>query len=115
MATATAPKPTRSKVAGVNVTNNADLAAKIARVEDLKQIEREGAAAARERKDLEAELQAALAAAGEEQFVKRGVVIARLSSQRHAHLYDYKTLQEAFPEAYQAVHSLKPYRFLTVL
>ena len=106
---------TRSNVPGVNVTNNADLRGKLARVAELKHIERQGAAAERERKEIEADLQATLAAANQTQFVLRGTVVAKLSSQRHAQLYDYKLLQSTYPEAYAAIHSEKPYRYLQVL
>lgn len=51
----------------------------------------------------------------EEQIVIRGVVVAKLSSERHSVIVDQKTLLTAFPEAYQACVSKKPYRFITVL
>ncbi len=106
---------TKTRTPGLNVTNNADLAAKIARVAELKAVERAAAAAERERKAIEAELMQSLAASGETQFVKRGIVVAKLSSLRHSTIIDRETLKSAFPEAYQAVVSEKPYRFLTVI
>ncbi len=108
-------RTTTVKTPGLNITNKADLSAKLARVAELKQIERAAAAAESERKSIEAELQAALSAAGETQFVKRGIVVARLSSQRHSTILDRETLKSAFPEAYEAVVSKRPYRFLEVL
>lgn len=108
---------TKSKLAGVNITNKPDLAADLAAVAELKAVERAGKAAERERKVIEARLQAALADAGETQFVKRGIVVARLSSLRTtARQCDYDTLLAGYPEAYAAtVAAGTHYRFLEVL
>lgn len=112
MATTTAQRRNAARKPGLNVTNDADLLAKVERIRSLKTIERAAAAAERERKDLEAELRAAMG--DEEQIVVRGQVIASLSSQRHSTITDLDTLKTAFPEAYQAVVSQKPYRFVQI-
>lgn len=112
MSTATKAKATTDAKA-LNITNKPELRAAFERIAELKEIERAGAAAERERKALEADLRAEMGDA--ETLVIRGNVVAKLSSPRNAHVYDYALLIEAFPECYEAIHSLKPYRFLQVL
>lgn len=113
MATTTAERRNSKSLPGLNITNDERLRELAARHKELKQIERDAAAAERERKDIEAELRAAMGK--EEQIVVRGVVIAKLSSQRHSTIVDQKLLLSAFPEAHAAVVSQKPYRFVQVL
>lgn len=113
MSTATKSTKSAADVKSLNITNKPEMRDALARIAELKEIERAGAAAERERKALEADLRADMGDA--ETLIVRGNVVAKLSSQRNAHVYDYAMLLEAFPEAYDAVHSLKPYRFLTVL
>lgn len=105
-----------TEVKTINVTNKPELREALARIAELKQKEREGEAAKRERQEIEGSvIFPALAETGAETFTLRGNVIAKLSSLRTTHLYNYKMLAEAFPEAYQAVHSEMHYRFLQVL
>jgi len=104
---------TKSTTPGLNVTRKPEIREKIARIVALKAIERAAAAAERERRALETEVREAMGA--ELQIVLRGNVIAKLSSERTSHIYDYDLLRNAFPEAYEAVHSEKKYRFLQVL
>lgn len=113
MATKTKDRRNSKSTPGLNVTNDDALRAKVARHKELKQIERAAAAAERERKQIEAELRAEMG--DEEQIVIRGVVVAKLSSERHSVIVDQTLLREAYPEAYSAVVSQKPYRFVQVL
>lgn len=108
---------TKTPTPGLNITNKPDLAADLALVAEYKAQERAGKAAERARKVVEARLQAALADAGQTQFVKRGIVVARLSSQRTTgRSCDFDTLLSGFPEAYNAtVTPGSHYRFLEVL
>lgn len=112
MATTTKDRRNSARKPGLNVTNDADLLAKVRRISELKTIERAGAAAERERKQIEAEVQAAMG--DESQIVVRGQVIASLSSPRHSTIVDRKTLREVFPEAYARCVSEKPYRFIQI-
>ncbi len=113
MATTTAQRRNSKRQPGLNITNDAELIADVQRIRELKTIERAGSKAERERKDvLEPKLRAAM---GEEtQIVLRGQVIASLSSQRSSTIVDLDKLKLAFPEAYAAVVSQKPYRFVQV-
>lgn len=113
MATTTKDRRNSKSIPGLNVTNDDELRTLVARHKELKQIERAAAGAERERKQIEADLRSAMG--DEEQIVIRGVVVAKLSSQRHSTIVDQKTLREAFPEAYSAVVTQKPYRFVQVL
>ncbi len=113
MATTTAERRNSKTLPGLNITNDERVRDIQARHKELKQIERAGAEAERERKVLEAELRDLMG--DEEQIVIRGVVVAKLSSERHSVIVDQKTLLTAFPEAYQACVTKKPYRFITVL
>lgn len=112
MATTTAQRRNSKTKPGLNITNDAELIEKVQRIREYKTIERAAAAAERERKVLEAEVREAMG--GESQIVVRGQVIAKLSSQRHSTIVDQKTLREAFPEAWQAVVSHKPYQFVQI-
>lgn len=112
MATTTKERRNSKTLPGLNITNDAALIEKVQRIREYKTIERAAAEAERKRKVLEAELRAEMG--DETQIVVRGQVIASLSSQRHAVVTDLKTLQSAFPEAFQACVSQKPYRFVTV-
>lgn len=113
MATTTKDRRNSKSIPGLNITNDERVREIQARHKELKQIERAAAEAERERKVLEAELRELMG--DEEQIVIRGVVVAKLSSQRHSTIVDQKLLREAYPEAYSAVVSQKPYRFITVL
>lgn len=113
MATTTKERRNSKTLPGLNVTNDAELLAKVQRIRELKTIERAAAEAERERKVIEAELRAAMG--DEEQVVVRGQVIASLSSQRHSTITDLETLKLAFPEAYAKCVSQRPYRFVQVL
>ena len=113
MATTTKDRRNSKSEPGLNVTNDDKLRAMAARHKELKHIERQAAAAERERKLIEAELREAMG--DEEQIVIRDVVVAKLSSQRYSTIVDQKMLVEAFPEAANAVISQKPYRFVQVL
>jgi F0F1-type ATP synthase membrane subunit b/b' len=112
MATTTAQRRNSARKPGLNLTNDAALLAKVERIRELKTIERAAAEAERERKVLEAELRSAMG--DETQIVVRGQVIASLSSQRHSTIVDRETLKLAYPEAYAAVVSEKPYRFVQI-
>ena len=112
MATTTKERRNAARKPGLNITNDADLIAKVQRIREYKTIERAAAEAERKRKALEAELRAEMG--DETQIIVRGQVIASLSSQRHSTLTDLDKLKTAFPEAYQAVVSQKPYRFVQV-
>lgn len=113
MATTTAQRRNSNSLPGLNVTNDEELRELVARHKELKQIERAAAEAERERKKIEAVLRDAMG--DEEQIVIRGVVVAKLSSQRHTTVIDRTLLKEAYPEAFSAVVSQKPYRFVQVL
>ena len=113
MATKTAERRNSKTLPGLNITNDERVRTIVARHKELKQIERAAAEAERERKVLEAELRDLMG--DEEQIVVRGVVVAKLSSQRHSTIVDQKLLVEAFPEAASAVMSKKPYRFVQVI
>lgn len=113
MATTTAERRNSKTLPGLNITNDERVRQIQARHKELKQIERAAAEAERERKVLEAELRELMG--DEEQIVIRGVVVAKLSSERHSVIVDQKTLLAAFPEAYAATVTKKPYRFITVL
>ena len=105
-----------SAPATVNVTNKPELREALARIAELKEAERAGEAAKRERKALEESLIfPALSEAGAETFTLRGNVIAKLSSERQTRLIDADTLRDVFPEAWEAVVKFQPYRFLQVL
>jgi hypothetical protein len=112
MATTTAQRRNKNTKPGLNVTNDADLLAKVKRIGELKTIERAGAAAERTRKVLEAELRAEMG--DEEQIVVRGQVIASLSSLRHATKPDYDLMKSAFPEAYEKCVAKVPYKFVQI-
>jgi len=112
MATTTAQRRNSKTKPGLNLTNDADLLAKVKRISELKTIERAGAAAERTRKALEAELREAMGT--EEQIVVRGQVIASLSSLRHATVPNYDLMKLAYPEAYQACVTQKPYKFVQI-
>lgn len=112
MATTTAERRNKNRAPGLNITNDAELIAKVSRIRELKTIERAAAAAERERKTIEAEVRAAMG--DEAQIIVRGQVIASLSSQRHSTITDLETLKAAFPEAYARTVSQKPYRFVQV-
>ncbi|QWY84181.1 hypothetical protein SEA_A3WALLY_374 [Microbacterium phage A3Wally] len=113
MATKTQDRRNSKSLPGLNVTNDDALRELVAEHKRLKQIERDAADAERKRKDIESQLRAAMG--DEEQIVIRGVVVAKLSSQRHSTIVDQKLLLSAFPEAHAAVVSQKPYRFVQVL
>jgi len=113
MATTTKDRRNAARKPGLNVTNDAALHALVNRHKELKAIERAAAEAERERKGIESELRAAMG--DEEQIVVRGVVIARLSSERKTQKIDRDTLRNVFPEAYSAVVSYAPYRYIEVL
>ena len=113
MATTTQERRNSKTLPGLNITNDERVRQIQARHKELKQIERAAAEAERERKVLEAELRDLMG--DEEQIVIRGVVVAKLSSERHSVIVDQKTLLSAFPEAYAATVTKKPYRFITVL
>lgn len=113
MATTTQERRNSKTLPGLNITNDERVRQIQARHKELKQIERAAAEAERERKVLEAELRDLMG--DEEQIVIRGVVVAKLSSERHSVIVDQKMLLSAFPEAYDAVVTKKPYRFITVL
>lgn len=113
MATTTKDRRNSARKPGLNVTNDAALLALVQEHKRLKQIEREAAEAERKRKGIEADLRAAMG--DEEQIVVRGVVIARLSSQRQTQKIDRDTLKNVFPEAWEATVSYEPYRFIEVL
>ena len=113
MATATKSTKSTADVMSLNITNKPELRDALKRITELKAIERAAAAAERERKALEADLREQMGDA--ETLVVRGNVVAKLSSERTTHLYNYDLLVQAFPEAYTAVHSERKYRFLTVL
>lgn len=113
MATTTKDRRNSKSTPGLNVTNDDALRVMVARHKELKEVERAAAAAERERKQIEAELRAAMG--DEEQIVIRGVVVAKLSSQRHSVKTDLKTLELAYPEAYSAVVTKVPYKFVQVL
>ncbi len=116
LTTATQAEIKAAAPATVNVTNKPELREALKRIGELKATERAGEAAKRERKALEESLIfPALEAANAETFTLRGNVIAKLSSERTTHLYDYDMLAKTFPEAYEAVHSVSKYRFLQVL
>lgn len=110
MSTATQTKPV---VKSINITNKPELRDALARITELKAIERAGAAAERERKALEADLRAEMGEA--ETIIVRGNVVAKLSSVRSTHKYDTELLKAGWPEAFEAVHSVSTYRYLTVL
>ncbi|UDL16304.1 hypothetical protein SEA_ZOOMAN_333 [Microbacterium phage Zooman] len=112
MATTTAERRNKKTIPGLNVTNDAELLAKVQRIRELKAVERAGAAAERTRKELEAELR--LAMGSEEQIVVRGQVIASLSSLRHATKPNYDLMKSAFPEAYSQCVTQVPYKFVQV-
>ena len=113
MATTTAQRRNKKTLPGLNITNDAELIELVQTIRERKTIERAGAAAERERKnDLEPKLRAAMG--DESQIIVRGQVIASLSSQRHSTIVDLDKLKLAFPEAYAAVVSEKPYRFVQV-
>lgn len=113
MATTTAQRRNKLREPGLNITNDQPLIDLVQAIREKKTIERAGAAAERERKDtLEPQLRAAMG--DETQIVVRGQVIASLSSQRHSTIVDLDKLKLAFPEAYAAVVSEKPYRFVQV-
>lgn len=112
MATTTAQRRNSARKPGLNITNDAELIAKVQRIRELKTIERAAAAAERERKGIEAELRTQMGV--ETQIVVRGQVIASLSSQRHSTITDLETLKLAFPEAFAKCVSQKPYRFVQV-
>lgn len=113
MATTTAQRRNKLREPGLNITNDQPLIDLVQAIREKKTIERAGAAAERERKDtLEPQLRAAMG--DETQIVVRGQVIASLSSQRHSTIVDLEKLKLAFPEAYAAVVSEKPYRFVQV-
>jgi hypothetical protein len=96
----------------LNITNDADLLAKVQRIRELKTLERAGAEAERKRKVLEAELRAEMG--DEEQIVVRGQVIASLSSLRHATKPNYDLMKTAYPEAYAQCVSQVPYKFVQI-
>ena len=113
MATTTAERRNKNRAPGLNITNDDALIADVKRIRELKTIERRAAAAERERKDiLEPRLRVAMGE--EDQVIVRGQVIASLSSQRHSTIVDLEKLKLAFPEAFQACVSEKPYRFVQV-
>lgn len=113
MATTTAERRNKKTLPGLNITNDAELIELVQTIREKKTIERAGAAAERERKnELEPRLKDAMG--DETQIVVRGQVIASLSSQRHSTIVDLEKLKLAFPEAYAAVVSQKPYRFVQV-
>ena len=95
----------------VNWTNNKRGRDLIAEYKRLKAIEAEGAKAERLRKAVEVELKAELAGAGV--VIVRGIPALKTSSFRPTHKYDTNLLLEAFPEAYQAVHTVDYYTFFT--
>lgn len=113
MATTTAQRRNSARKPGLNVTNDAELRVLVERHKALKAIERAAAEAERERKLIEGQLRDAMG--DETQIVVRGVVIARLSSERKTQKIDRETLKNVFPEAYDAVVSYTPYRFIEVL
>lgn len=113
MATTTAQRRNSKSTPGLNVTNDEELRELVALHKEYKEIERAAAEAERKRKEIEAVLREAMG--DEEQIVIRGVVVAKLSSQRHSTIVDQKLLREGFPEAYSAVVSKRPYRFVQVL
>lgn len=105
-------KPVEGKV--VNITNNDDAKKALARLKELKAIESAAAKAKKEREDvIEPLLREVLGDA--EQFVVRGVTIAKLSSQRTNESYSKNILLTAFPEAEQAAKVTTEYNFITVL
>jgi predicted phage-related endonuclease len=112
MTTTTKPTPTKVGPKTVNFTNKPEILEAIAEVKRLKELEREGERAKAQRKTLEE--QVIYPALGDaERAIVRGINVLTLSSQRYTHLYDTKLLAEIFPEAYERVHSLQPYRFLS--
>lgn len=113
MATTTAQRRNKLRQPGLNITNDQAALDLVQAIREKKTIERAGAAAERERKDtLEPQLRDLMG--DETQIVVRGQVIASLSSQRHSTIVDLEKLKLAFPEAYAAVVSQKPYRFVQV-
>jgi hypothetical protein len=112
MATTTAQRRNSKSKPGLNITNDADLLAKVQRIRELKTLERAGAEAERKRKVLEAELRAEMG--DEEQIVVRGQVIASLSSLRHATKPNYDLMKTAYPEAYAQCVSQVPYKFVQI-
>lgn len=97
----------------VNITNNAEARAALARLKELKAAESAGAAAKREReKTVEPLLRALLGDASE--FIVRGVVAAKVSSPRSNTHYDAELLAKAFPEAEVACRVTTNYNFITV-
>jgi hypothetical protein len=112
MATTTVQRRNKSRKPGLNITNDAALLADVQRIRELKTIERAGAAAERERREIESRLRADMG--DETQIVVRGQVIASLSSERYSVIVDQKTLRETFPEAHAACVSHKPYKFLQI-
>ena len=93
-----------------NWTNRPDLRAKHAEWRRLKAIEKAGKDAEAARKDIEAEMVEAMGDAAE--VIVRGVSLLKHSSVRTTHKYDTKALAQAFPEAYDAIHSETYYTYL---
>ena len=113
MATTTKDRRNSKSIPGLNITNDERVRDIVSRHKELKQIERAAAEAERERKVLEAELRELMG--DEEQIVIRGVVVAKLSSQRHTTKTDLTTLKLAYPEAFSQCVSRVGYRFVQVL
>lgn len=112
--TATIESTTVTVIPGtsVNITNNKVARDAVTRIKELKALEAAGAAAERERKALEAEVLEPIFGTAET-LVILGQNVVKRSSERTTHLYDTKTLEGAWPEAYTAIHSVKKYRFNT--
>ena len=113
MATTTRQRRNSNVKPGLNITNDDALRVLVNRHKELKAIERAAAEAERERRKIEAELRTAMG--DEEQIVVRGVVVAKLSSERHTVKIDRDTLETLFPEAAAATITKVPYRFVQVL
>ena len=118
--TITAPVPvkparTRRKAlpGEVNITNDAGARALLTTVRERKVLEREGAAAARERKVAEGALREIMGDSGKV-LVINGQPVAKVSSPRHTTKVDLAALALGWPEAYAAVVSEVPYTYLEV-
>jgi hypothetical protein len=94
----------------INFTNDKDGLALIARRAELKQIEAAGVAAEKERKEVEAAIRERMGDA--ETITVRGIVALKLSSERKTIKWDHDALKLGWPEAFDAIRSEHPYRFL---
>lgn len=105
--------PLFDKGTSVNITRNPEAMAALARLKELKAIEKAGAEAEKERKELiEPILRQTLGRA--EFLVIRGINALKVQASSNSKI-DAETLKVAWPEAYAATYKSTPYTFLKAL